>query len=211
MNSLLPEALERYCADHSSASSALANELEQYTHKHCPRPEMLSGPWEGAFLRVLVAAIGAHRILEIGMYTGYSALQMAEAMPADGELISCDINADTAAVAQRFFDRSPHGHKIKVRLGPALATIKTLAPSFDLVFIDADKEGYSAYFDASLPLLRSGGLIVADNVLRAGRVLNPANPADHGIIAFNEKVKNDARVEFVMLPIRDGVSVIRKR
>ena len=204
------EAIERYCTEHSSGACALAAELEQYTQAHCQDAQMLIGAWEGALLRMIVAMCGARRLLEIGMFTGYSALSMAEALPADGEIITCDVNADTSAIAQGFFDRSPHGRKIKVRLGPALATLKTLRPPFDLAFIDADKENYGAYFEACLGLLRPNGLIVADNVLWSGRVLKPERDTDRAIVAFNEKVRKDARVECVMLPIRDGVSVIRK-
>ena len=207
---MLLEAIERYCTEHSSGASALATELEQYTHAHCEDAHMLIGAWEGALLQMIVAMSGARRLLEIGTFTGYSALSMAEALPADGEIITCDVNAKTSAIAQRFFDRSPHGRKIVVRLGPALDTLRTLTPPFDLAFIDADKENYGAYFEACLGLLRPNGLIVADNVLWSGRVLNPENDVDRAIVAFNERVRNDQRVACVMLPIRDGVSVIRK-
>jgi caffeoyl-CoA O-methyltransferase len=208
---VLPEAIERYCTDHSSGASALADELERHTHAQCEAPQMLIGPWEGSLLRLLVAACGARRVLEIGLFTGYSALAMAEGLPPDGELISCEIDAGTAAIARRFLDRSPHGRKVSIRLGSALDTLRALAPPFDLVFIDADKENYAAYFDACLGLLRPGGLMVADNVLWSGRVLKPADATDHAIVAFNEKVRRDGRVECVMLPIRDGVTLIRKR
>ena len=204
------EAIERYCTEHSSGASALATELEQQTYADCEDSQMLIGAWEGALLRMIVAMSGARRVLEIGTFTGYSALTMAEALPADGQIITCDVNADTSAIAQRFFDRSPHGRKIVVRLGLALDTLRTLRPPFDLAFIDADKENYCAYFEACLGLLRPNGLIVADNVLWSGRVLHPENDLDRAIVAFNEQVRNDKRVECVMLPIRDGVSVIRK-
>ena len=207
---MLLEAIEHYCTEHSSGASTLAAELEQYTRTHCEDALMLIGAWEGALLRMIVAMCGARRLLEIGTFTGYSALSMAEALPADGEIITCDVNAATSAIAQRFFDRSPHGRKIVVRLGPALDTLRTLTPPFDLAFIDADKENYGAYFEACLGLLRPNGLIVADNVLWSGRVLKPENDTDRAIVAFNERVRNDTRVECVMLPIRDGVSVIRK-
>jgi caffeoyl-CoA O-methyltransferase len=207
---ILPEAIERYCTDHSDGASALAAELEQYTRTHCDASQMLIGPWEGAFLKLLVGASHARRVLEIGTFTGYSALSMAEVLPADGELITCDINAETTAIAQRFFDRSPHGKKIQIRLGPALETLSKLAAPFDLAFIDADKENYGAYFEACLPLLRARGLIAVDNVLWSGRALNPKTDTDRAIAAFNSKVRHDLRVECAMLPIRDGVSLIRK-
>lgn len=208
---IIPEAIERYCTSHSTPASAVADALERHTVEHCEYPQMLVGAWEGAFLRLLVGATGARRILEIGLFTGYSALSMAEGLPDNGEIISCDINPKTAATAQQYFDRSAHGHKITIRVGAALATLKTLTPPFDLVFIDADKENYSAYFEATLPLLRHGGLIVADNVLWSGRVLQPQEETDRAIVTFNDKIKNDPRVECVMLPIRDGVTLIKKR
>ncbi len=211
MEPLIPQPIADYCAAHSSPPSRLADELEQYTIKNCEYSQMLTGPWEGGLLRLLLGIAGARRVLEIGLYTGYSALVMAEAMPEDGELISCEINPETAEIARRFLDKSPHGRKVSIRLAPALDTLRTLSPPFDLVFIDADKENYSAYFDACLPLLRKGGLIVADNVLWSGRVLKPKDVSDRAIVAFSNKVRRDSRVECVMLPIRDGVSLIRKR
>ncbi len=211
MESLVPEAIAHYCAAHSAPASAVADELEQYTLKHCQYPQMLTGAWEGGLLRLLVGITGAQRVLEIGLYTGYSALMMAEALPEDGELISCDIDPDTTKIARGFLDRSPHGGKVSIHLAPALETLKTLTPWFDLVFIDADKENYSAYLEACLPLVRTGGLIIADNVLWSGRVLHPKDASDRAIVAFNDKVRSDVRLECVMLPIRDGVSLIRKR
>ena len=206
---MLLEAIERYCTEHSSGASALATELEQYTHAHCEDAHMLIGAWEGALLRMIVAMSGARRLLEIGTFTGYSALSMAEALPADGEIITCDVNAKTSAIAQRFFDRSPHGRKIVVRLGPALDTLRTLTPPFDLAFIDADKEGYVDYYEAILPKLAPDGLIAADNTLFG-------SDADDGeitraITRFNEHVLSDARVEAVLLPLREGVTLIRRR
>lgn len=211
MTFILPEKIEQYCAAHSAPASALANELDEFTNRHCAAPQMLTGAWEGGFLKLLVGITRAWRVIEIGTFTGYSALNMAEALPQDGELITCEIDPKNAEIARRFFERSPHGEKITLRLGPALETIKTLAPPFDLVFIDADKENYSNYFEVCLPLLRQGGVIAADNVLWSGRVLDPKEASDRAIAAFNEKVRRDPRVECVMLPIRDGVSLIRKK
>lgn len=210
---ILPPALEDYCAAHSSAPSALLDELERHTQAHCALPQMLVGRLEGAFLKMLVKLTGARRILEVGLYTGYSALTMAEALPDDGTIISCDIDAANAAIAQSFFDRSPHGGKIAIHLGPALETIKSFPSDriFDLVFLDADKENYLNYYEAVLPHLKAGGVIVADNVLWSGKVLNPSEKSDHAIVAFNARVARDARVETVMLGARDGILVIRKR
>lgn len=213
MKPIIPKAIDDYCAAHSTPPSALRRELETYTVEHCANAQMLVGPLEAALLQMLVRMTGARRVLEIGLYTGYSALAMAEALPEDGQLISCEIDPHTAGIARSFIERSPHGRKIAIRLGPALATIESLPaePAFDLVFIDADKENYIAYYDAVLPRVRGGGLIVADNVLWSGRALDPKEKSDRAIAAFNERVRRDARVHCVMLPVRDGVMLIRKR
>ena len=213
MLTLVSEDIARYCADHSRPASALLRELEHYTQTHEPDAMMLSGPHEAALLTLLIGLSGARRILEVGLYTGYSALAMAEALPADGIVVSCDMNPHTTAIAQRFFDRSPHGRKIHVRLGPALATLEALMgePPFDLAFIDADKENYVSYYDRLRGLVRPGGLVIADNTLWSGEVLAPKTPAGLGIAAFNRHVASDPRAEVVLLPLRDGVSVIRLR
>ena len=205
------DGIERYCTEHSSGASALATELEQYTHAHCEDAHMLIGAWEGALLRMIVAMSGARRLLEIGTFTGYSALSMAEALPADGEIITCDVNAKTSAIAQRFFDRSPHGRKIEIRLGPALETVKALAGPFEVIFIDADKPSYPAYYEATLPLLAPRGVMAVDNVLRGGRVVDPHDEGDRQVAAFNDLVQRDPRVTNVMLTVRDGITLIRRR
>lgn len=212
MKAIIPKPIEEYATAHSTVPSALLDELEAYTLAHCLHPQMLTGRLEGALLRMLVNLTGARRILEIGLYTGYSALTMAEALPADGKLISCEIERENAALAQSFFDRSPHGRKIEIRLGSALETLRTLPaePSFDLVFLDADKERYNEYYHEALPRLQSNGLLVADNTLWSGNVLHPEKETDHAVIAFNRLVYEDRRVECVLLPLRDGVTLVRK-
>ncbi len=213
MKAIIPNKIENYCLRHSTPRNQLLRELEKYTQKHCDSPQMLIGSHEGALLALLVRLTGARRVLEIGTFTGYSALCMAEALPENGELLACDINAETSAIAQSFFDRSPHGYKIKLRLGPALETLAGLPASanFDFVFLDADKENYVNYYEAVLPHLPPGGLIIADNVLWSGRVLAPKTKSDRAVVKFNKHVSRDLRVECVMLPVRDGVSLIRKR
>jgi caffeoyl-CoA O-methyltransferase len=160
---------------------------------------------------LLVRIIGAKRILEIGMFTGYSALAWAEALPEDGRVITCDVNPETTEIARRYFAESPHGKKIEIKLGPAIETLKTLSGPFDVCFIDADKTGYSAYYDRCIDLTRRGGLIVLDNMLQSGRVLNPTEERDRLIHALNERIQNDERVENVFLPIRDGIMICWKR
>ncbi|MDO8706385.1 MAG: class I SAM-dependent methyltransferase [Sulfuricaulis sp.] len=213
MKTIIPQKIEDYCLRHTTARDSLLRELEKYTQRHCANAQMLIGPHEGALLAMLVSLTGARRILEIGCFTGYSALCMAEALPAKGKLTTCEIKSEHADIARSFFARSPHGHKIKIHLGPALETLAGLPAStrFDFVFLDADKENYMNYYEAVLPRLRPGGLIVADNVLWSGRVLAPKNKTDRAIVAFNKHARRDPRVECVMLPVRDGVSLIRKR
>ena len=211
MTFILPETIERYCAAHSTPASALAAKLEAFTAENCAAPQMLTGAWEGALLRLLVQITGARRALEIGTFTGYSALAIAEGLSPGGTLISCEIDPKNAEIARNYLDRTPDGRKVTIRVGPALDTLRSLAPPFDFVFIDADKENYSNYFEECLRLLRPGALVAADNVLWSGRVLDPKEASDRAIAAFNDKVSGDARVECVMLPIRDGVSLIRKR
>lgn len=208
---LVPDEIEEYARAHTAAPAPLFEELKDITQARTTSPGMQVGPVEGAFLRMLVSLTSARRVLEIGTFTGYSALMMAEGLSDDGELITCDINPETAEIARSFFARSPHGRKIQLRLGPALETLKTLRGPFDLVFIDADKGGYSAYWDAVVPLVRPGGLLVADNVLWSGRVLSPESAQDHAVVDFNAKVVADARVEPVLLTVRDGMMLARKR
>ena len=209
---LVPEEIEAYAARNSTALPPLLEELIATTHeKMGGRALMLSGQVEGLLLQTLVASTGARRVLEIGMFTGFSALMMAEALPDDGRLITCDVDPNAIAIAKSFFARSPHGRKIEVREGPALETLKTLEGPFDLIFIDADKENYAGYYEGALPLLAPKGVIAVDNVLWSGRVLDPQNDADRAIVAFNNHVQRDERVTNVILTVRDGVMLIRKR
>lgn len=208
---IVDPALEDYCRNHTTAPDPLLDELAAFTRAHCKLPQMLTGPVEGTFLRLLVQLSGARRVLEIGTFTGYSALSMAAGLPDDGELITCEIDAEHARIAQSFFDRHPDGRKISIRLAPALETLAGLDGSFDLVFLDADKENYVNYYEAVLPKLKPGGQLVADNVLWSGKVLDPKEKSDQAIVAFNHHVATDARVEQVMLSVRDGMLLVRKR
>src|SRR5262245_24295315 len=211
MISFIDEAVEQFAHDHTTPESDLYVRLRDETYRDMSCPQMQVGRIEGRFLKMLVRLTGARRVLEIGMFTGYSALMMAEGLPDDGRLITCDIDLKAEAIARRYFAESPHGHKIEIRMGPALETIKSLSEPFDMVFIDADKSNYSNYYEACLPLLRAGGLIVADNVLWSGRVLDPKSDDDQGIVAFDELVQSDLRVENVCLTVRDGMMLAWKR
>ncbi len=205
------EDIDNYAYDHTQIEDDLLWRLELETYDQLEIPQMLTGRIEGRLLKMLAQLVEAKRIIEIGTFGGYSALSMAEALPDSGYLITCEMDPVAIQFAQRFFDESPHGKKIVLKEGPALETLKTLTGSFDMAFIDADKENYLNYYEALLPLMRPGGLIVVDNVLWSGRVLNPQETSDHAIHRFNHRVKDDHRVEKVMLTIRDGVSLLRKR
>jgi caffeoyl-CoA O-methyltransferase len=213
MDTIIPKALDDYCAAHTTPPAALLAEIEAWTRARAKHPQMLTGHLEGALLQWLVRLSGARRVLEIGTYTGYSALAMAEALPADGKLVTCDNNPEHARIAQSYFDRSPYGRKIRLRPGPALETLAALPAQdrFDFVFLDADKENYSNYYEALLPRLQPDGLLVVDNVLWSGKVLAPRKKPDRAIVALNERVRGDARVECLMLPVRDGVLLVRKK
>ncbi|MGH3073239.1 MAG: O-methyltransferase [Gaiellaceae bacterium] len=211
MSFLVDEALEEYAEGHSTAPDPLLAELAEETRATMAAPQMLTGPIEGRFLELLVAGIGAKRVLEIGTFTGYSALSMASALPEDGHIDTLDIEPKHAEVAQRYFDRSPHGSKITLHLGPALETIAKLDGDFDFVFIDADKENYDAYYEAVLPRLTEQALIAIDNTLWSGRVLDPPDETTRLIAALNEKLAADERVVAVQLTVRDGITLVRRR
>ena len=173
---------------------------------------MLSGRVEARLLQLLVRLVGARRVIEVGTFTGYATLMMAAGLPPEGELVTCEIEPRHAAIAERFFARSPDGRKIRVAPGPALATLRALpAGSVDLLFIDADKERYPAYYEEGLRLVRPGGLIAIDNALWSGRVLAPADEEDRAIAAVNDRAARDERVEAVLLTVRDGVLLVRKK
>jgi caffeoyl-CoA O-methyltransferase len=209
-----PEEVEEYARAHSTPPDDLLERLYAETHEKLNAPQMLTGPLEGRFLQTLVWATKARRVLEIGTYSGYSALSMAEALPDDGVVITCDVWEEANEMAKRYAAESPHGHKIDFRLGPALETIETIEGPFDLVFIDADKENYVNYFHATLPLLAERGLIAFDNTLWSGRVVpgyDDGSPQTKAFRALNDALVADPRGVVVMLPIRDGVTLFRKK
>ena len=211
MDRFIDAAVEQFAHDHTEAETDLYVRLREETYRVMQSPQMQVDVIEGRFLQMLVRLSGAKSILELGMFTGYSALMMAEALPDNGHLITCEIDPKAEAIARRYFAESPHGDKITIRMGPALDTLKTLAGPLDLVFIDADKVNYSNYYEACLPLLKSGGLVVADNVLWSGKVVDPKDADDHAIVAFNRLVQSDPRVKNVCLTVRDGMMLAWKR
>lgn len=211
MENFINKDVENFAHDHTKEESELFRRLRDETHQEMKYPQMQVGRIEGRFLKMLVRLTGARRVLEIGMFTGYSALMMAEGLPDDGHVITCDVDPKAESIARRYFAESPHGHKIEVRMGPALETIKSLTGPLDMVFIDADKGNYSNYYEACLPLVKPGGLIVADNVLWSGKVLQPEDDDSHAIVAFDALVQSDPRVENVCLTVRDGMMLAWKR
>ena len=212
MLTLVSEEIERYVAAHSEPlpppMEALIAETNEVMGR---RAAMLSGQVEGALLQTLIALLGAKRVLEVGMFTGFSALMMAAALPEDGRLTTCEINDKAIAFAERYFAKHPAGDKIEIKRGPAIDMLKTLEPGYDLVFIDADKVNYTAYYELALDLLSPNGVIVVDNVLWSGNVMDPKDEDGKAIAAFNDHVRNDERVTSVMLTVRDGLSLIRRR
>jgi caffeoyl-CoA O-methyltransferase len=212
MTEITNPAIEQYAEAHTTAEPQLLVDLAEETREFSSMSQMMVGRLEGRFLNLLVGAIQARLVLEIGTFTGYSALAMAAALPSGGRIITCEVDPAHAEFARGHIGRSPFASMIDIRLGPAIETIAAIDETIDLVFIDADKRSYPAYYEAVLPKVRVNGLIVADNVLRGGRVLDPsANDVDMaGIKQFNEMVVADPRVESAMLPIRDGVTLIRK-
>lgn len=207
----IDEDIERYVYDHTDDEGDLLARLQKETYDSLDYPQMVSGRSVGRFLKLQVQLLGARRILEVGTFSGYSALSMAEGLSEDGHLFTCDEDPAAIAVAKRYFADSPHGRKVTLLEGNALDSIAGLKETFDMAFIDADKANYLNYFNAILPMMRSGGLIVADNVLWSGRVLDPKEESDHAIHQFNEAVFRDNRVESVMLPVRDGLYCLRKK
>lgn len=184
-------------------------ELYEDSIRALEQPTMSCGPVQATLLQLLVAAIGAKRVLEVGMYTGFSALMMAEALPDDGELITCEIDPKLIEFGWGYLQRSPHAHKIQVRQGPAIETLRTLSGPFDFVFLDANKESSLAYYELTLPMLRSGGLLAVDDVV-LGMLPEPRGARSEGMAVLNEHLRNDQRVTQVMLTIRNGLTLARK-
>ena len=203
-----------YCTQHSDSEDLLLKEIARQTHLKTLKPRMLSGHLQGVFLSMMSQLIKPTYILEIGTFTGYSALCLAKGLTEKGRLITLDNNPETSIIAQDFFSKSLYKNKIEFISGDAPQVIPNLYQTFDLVFIDADKKNYPLYYDLVFDKLKSGGLIMADNVLWSGKVLDLIANDDTDTLsmqAFNEKVAKDTRVEKVMLPLRDGITLIRKK
>ena len=211
MKTLVSADIEAYAQAHSMPESDLCRALRDETQRRMESPQMIVGPLEGAFLKMMAQLVGAKRVLEIGMFTGYSALCFAEVLPADGTVITCEIDEESAVLARQYFARSPLGKKIEIRMGPALDTMRQLTGPFDLIFIDADKINYMNYYRRALDVLSPTGVILIDNVLWDGDVLKQPPPDEKtaAIQELNRVVAADPRVSAVLVTIRDGVLVVR--
>ena len=214
MEAELARIVEDYVDTHTDDVSTLLEELLTETEKITGRSRWSVGKVEGKLLQMLIKISNARRVVEVGTFTGYSALAMAEALPQDGVLTTLENSREFAAIAQRYFEKSPYGHKIQLKLGPALQSLQAMPDnSEDFVFIDADKPSYGLYFDEAMRILRSGGIIFVDNVFWRHKIFKKkiTNENARAIAAFNEKVRRETRAEKVMLSVRDGVYLIRKR
>ncbi|HWJ31061.1 MAG TPA: class I SAM-dependent methyltransferase [Gaiellaceae bacterium] len=210
MSFVVEPAVEAYAAAHSFPNGELFERLAAETREKTTLPQMMVGLLEGQFLGVLVRSIGAKRILEIGTFTGYSSISMALALPPDGRVITCDVNEETTAIARRYAEEGGVADRIDFRLGPGVETIEQLDGDFDLIFIDADKPNYINYYEATLPKLAAGGLMILDNTLWSGRVADPEenDESTQAIRAVNERIRDDARVANVLLTVRDGMNLV---
>jgi caffeoyl-CoA O-methyltransferase len=205
--------IDAYCDSHSTPHPGYMDALAEETRETLPIPQMMSGHLEGRLLEMLVHATGAQRVLELGTYSGYSALAMASALGDEGRVITCEYEDAHADFAQRHIDASPYADRIEIRRGAALETLATLQGPFELIFIDADKVNYARYLEAVLPMLAPHGLIVIDNTLWSGRVLPEHDDGDDSTRALRElgeKLVADERLVAVVLPVRDGITIVRR-
>ena len=210
MSFIVEPAVEKYAEEHSSPNGELFERLAVETREKSEAPQMMVGLLEGQFLGSLVRSTRARRVLELGTFTGYSSISMALELPADGELITCDVNEETTEIARRYAQEAGVADKIDYRLGPALDTVAQLDGEFDVVFIDADKPNYVNYYEATLPKLSQNGLMILDNTLWSGRVADPNEDDENtrAIRAVNDRVSEDPRVRNVLLTVRDGMNLV---
>jgi caffeoyl-CoA O-methyltransferase len=211
---IVDPAIDDYLVAHSEPADDVLRDLAEETHRELAQQSgMQISHDEGELLTMLVRLTGARQAVEVGTFTGYSSICIARGLPRDGHLLCCDVSEEYTAVARRYWERAGVGDKIELRIAPAVETLQSLPsdPHLDFAFIDADKAGYASYVEEILPRLRPGGLMVLDNMLRAGRVLDPESDDDHAIDELNKALVADERLDVVLLPVRDGVSLARKR
>ena len=212
MIDLLTENIHRYCKEHTASDNRLLSELEKYTWDNEDVPQMISGQMVGKFLQSIIRMLAAQKIVEVGTFTGYSALQMAEAIPLHGEIHTCELMKKHAATAQSFFNKSDYGKKITIHEGPALKSLEILkAGNFDMAFIDADKSNYLEYYKRCLVLIRAGGVIILDNMLWSGSVIDPNDDDSKALRKAGDYIQEDNRVFNMLFPIRDGLMLCIKK
>jgi caffeoyl-CoA O-methyltransferase len=212
MIDLLTENIHRYCKEHTASDNRLLSELEKYTWDNEDVPQMISGQMVGKFLQSIIRMLAAQKIVEVGTFTGYSALQMAEAIPLHGEIHTCELMKKHAATAQSFFNKSDYGKKITIHEGPALKSLEILkAGNFDMAFIDADKSNYLEYYKRCLVLIRAGGVIILDNMLWSGSVIDPNDDDSKALRKTGDYIQEDNRVFNMLFPIRDGLMLCIKK
>jgi len=216
MADIVDPRVEEYAVAHSTPEPDRFAALAEETRAATTAPQMMVGSLEGRFLSFLVSMLRPRLVVEVGTFTGYSALSMAESLPPEGRIITCDISEEHVAIARRHIAASPYADRIEIRVGPAIDTLRTIDGPVDLAFIDADKSGYLDYYEDLVPKLAPDGIIAVDNVLWSGRVLDEAPPDEVDEMTpvlrrFNDHVVRDERVECVMLPLRDGVTLVRRR
>lgn len=210
----IPEEIDQYVVKHSSPEPELLQQLSRETFQKVLRPRMLSGHYQGRILSMISKLVRPSSILEIGTYTGYSALCLAEGLAPEGQLHTIDINEELSVLQRKYFDLSPYGSQIQQHLGDATKIIPSLSINYDLVFIDADKPNYPIYFDLVMQKLNPGGLIISDNVLWSGKIIQEVKKDDestHALLKYNKLLAEDERLETVMLPIRDGLTISRRK
>jgi len=207
---IVDPAVEAYAEEHTTPDGELFERLAAETREKTTAPQMMVGRLEGRFLGMLVNSLRARHVLELGTFTGYSSISMALALPSGGQIVTCDVNEETTAIARRYAEEAGVADRIDYRLGPGLETIASLDGPFDLVFIDADKPNYVNYYEATVPLLADGGLIVVDNTLWSGRVVDEEDDEEttRAIRELNDHVSADSRVENVLLTVRDGMNLV---
>ncbi|WP_281755903.1 O-methyltransferase [Neptunitalea chrysea] len=208
----LPESLEQYVTDHSENEPEVLQELVRETHLKVLQPRMLSGHFQGRLLSILSKMINPKHILEIGTYTGYSAICLTEGLQSDGILHTIDVNEELEEIQQKYFEKSGNNNRIVQHIGDAKDIIPTLPVKFDLVFIDADKKNYPEYFEIIIPKMNKGGVLLSDNVLWSGKIVEEVKSNDkqtYALLTYNKLLKEDPRVETVLLPIRDGLTISR--
>jgi caffeoyl-CoA O-methyltransferase len=208
---LVDERIDRYAFQNTRPEPQLLQSLAERTEREMDDPQMLTGRVEGRLLKLIVQMCQPKFILEVGTFTGYSALSMAEGLDDDARIVTCEIDPVAQKVAQRAFDASPIGHRIEIRMGPALDTIRGLHEEIDLSFIDGDKERYPVYYEEIVQRTRPGGMLIFDNMLWSGKVVDPQDEITRAIAALNRTISRDERVENVLLTVRDGIQLVRKR